>query len=170
MRFLEPEQYQHLAERHYDILSKRIRLVLPLATVEHIGSSAIHGAISKGDLDIYVAVDVMELKAAVAKIERLGFRVKQGSLRTESLCPFELDPNANKGRSTNALTEIDIGIQLVARNSQFEFFLKFRDMLNANPQLRDRYNLLKLSSVSLDADDYRKIKSEFIESLLDGNQ
>jgi len=88
MRFLEPEQYQHLAERHYDILSKRIRLVLPLATVEHIGSSAIHGAISKGDLDIYVAVDVMELKAAVAKIERLGISLKQGSLKNREFVPI----------------------------------------------------------------------------------
>ena len=57
VKFLEPEAYQPLARELFNRSSSLIRQALPAARIEHIGSSAIEGAVSKGDLDIFVGVE-----------------------------------------------------------------------------------------------------------------
>lgn len=49
---------------------------------EHVGSSSVPGAISKGDLDIYVGVDPQEHASAVLKLIDCGYKVKADTLRT----------------------------------------------------------------------------------------
>ena len=156
MRFFRAEEYQPLARETYDRIAVRLRQLMPEAVIEHIGSSAIQGASSKGDLDIYVGVDRNEFPEAIAAIESLGFSIKQGTLRNDELCPFESHQDER----------LDVGLQLVARGSRFEFFLRFRDLMNADPSLRERYNLLKRESEALDEYSYRSRKSDFIKSLL----
>ncbi|EPX1053247.1 GrpB family protein, partial [Acinetobacter baumannii] len=46
------------------------------------------------------------------------------------------------------------------------FFLTFRDKLIASPTLVNEYNQLKLESPHLDHDQYRAVKSNFIERVL----
>jgi len=79
MKFLEPQSYQPLAQELFEQLSLKIERALPGSRIEHIGSSSIQGAISKGDLDIFVGVESVELQGAITVIESLGFRVKSGS-------------------------------------------------------------------------------------------
>jgi GNAT superfamily N-acetyltransferase len=79
-------------------------------------------------------------------------------LTDDEECPFE---------SLNY--KFDVGLQLVSRGSKFEFFLTFRDKLNSSDILREKYNQLKNQCSSLDHDEYRKVKSEFIESVLSGH-
>ncbi|MDQ2435720.1 GrpB family protein, partial [Acinetobacter baumannii] len=50
--------------------------------------------------------------------------------------------------------------------SIFTFFLTFRDKLIASPTLVNEYNQLKLESTHLDHDQYRAVKSNFIERVL----
>ena len=76
MKFLGPGAYQPLACEIFDQLCTLIRQALPAARIEHIGSSSIEGAVSKGDLDIFVGVDPEGFEDAVAAIESLGFRIK----------------------------------------------------------------------------------------------
>ena len=127
--------------------------------MEHIGSSAIEGAVSKGDLDIFVGVEPEGFADAVAAIESLGFRIKTESFRNESLCPFESDTYP-----------LSVGLQLVANRSEFEFFLTFRDRMNTDGNLRSEYNRLKRQSSDLSDDEYRRVKSQFIESVLNRRQ
>ncbi|HEX6901685.1 MAG TPA: GrpB family protein [Thermoanaerobaculia bacterium] len=155
MRFLEPEMYQPRARAVYETVATQLRALLPDALIEHIGSSAIAGAISKGDLDVFVAVSRDKFSEAIAAIESCGFRIKSNTLRTDQLCPFESDNYA-----------LDVGIQLVERGSHFEFFRRFRDLMNADPWLRDRYNQLKREAEPLDEQSYRVLKSDFIEAVL----
>jgi GrpB-like predicted nucleotidyltransferase (UPF0157 family) len=155
MIFLKPEEYLPQINAIYDLLKPRVLQVLPSAEVEHIGSSAIRGAISKGDLDILVRVPKSDFEAAILKIQSLGFTIKEGTLRTESLCMLE----------TKEFGE-DVAIQLIEGDSEFEFFIKFRDLLNSNPQLVDQYNELKMKSVGMTPENYRAEKSKFIESIL----
>jgi GrpB protein len=89
MKFLPPNDYQPLALRSFERLRADLSKVLPAAEVEHIGSSAILGAISKGDLDVLVRVTRNQFPMAIKAIESLGFSIKQGTLRTESLCMLE---------------------------------------------------------------------------------
>lgn len=152
MKFLAPDAYQGQICELYSQLSDVLKLKLPFAKIDHIGSSAIRGAYSKGDLDILVRVNSADFEAAQEIIEQLNYQVKKGSLRTSSLCMLEsLDKNA------------DVAIQLVESDSEFEFFITFRDILNHNPELVEKYNNLKILSTGLTAEEYRRKKSIFIE-------
>ena len=155
MKFLPPEAYQPTANLLFDQIADQLRAVLPDAQVEHVGSSSIPDTVSKGDLDIYVGVAPDDFDAAITRIESLGFSIKHNSQRTHELCPFESEDYA-----------LDVGVQLVARGSEFEFFLVFRDMLVADPRLREAYNQMKLGAAHLGPDAYRRVKSDFIEPLV----
>jgi RimJ/RimL family protein N-acetyltransferase len=80
---------------------------------------------------------------------------KDRVVQNESLCPFE-----------SGIYPIPVGLQLVVTRSEFEFFLLFRDRMNADAELRSAYNELKQQASGLDEDGYRHAKSEFIESVL----
>jgi GrpB-like predicted nucleotidyltransferase (UPF0157 family) len=57
MKFYEASEYQECTNRLFEIYRAKIILLLPTARIEHIGSSSVPGAISKGDLDIFVGVE-----------------------------------------------------------------------------------------------------------------
>ena len=154
MRFYKASVYQERNERWFRDYRERILLVMAYARIEHIGSSAIPAAISKGDLDIFVAVPEDKHSSAIGLIESLGFRIKQDTLRTKDLCMLE------------CMDRKDIAVQLVVNQSQFESFITFRDMLLADEKLRDEYNLLKKQCTGLSTGLYREKKSHFIEQVL----
>lgn len=153
MKFYLSQDYQSKCRQSFEIFKKEILALIPKAKVEHIGSSAVKGLISKGDLDIYVEVPELELEATIPILETIGFFVKQDTLRTPHLCMLEHH------------TE-NCAIQLVAAGSMFKFFLTFRDALQQSEQLRQQYNTLKQKCVDYDEDQYRQVKSNFIESVL----
>lgn len=152
MCFLAPENYQPRLKQLYDKLAAKVSVNLPEAEVEHIGSSAIKGAYSKGDLDVLVRVSKDKFLPSVKIIESLGFSIKKGTLRTESLCMLE-------GKD-------DVAIQLIEAGSQFENFVHFRNKMNRRPDLVEQYNQLKLNCTGLTAEEYRARKSKFIGAIL----
>lgn len=152
MIFLEAAEYQPRVAELYGRLRRRILQAVPQADVEHIGSSAVRGALSKGDLDILVRVKKSDFASALAAIETLGFSVKEGTFRAEWLCMLE-GPD-------------DSAIQLIEAGSEGEMFSRFRDLLNSDRALVAEYNLLKSTSFGLRPDEYRARKSLFIESVL----
>lgn len=155
MKFLAPGEYQPLVQSLYMEIADLLQRQMPHATIEHIGSSSIADCVSKGDLDIYVGVQAKELAACIPLIESLGFNIKQDTLRTDQLCPFEA-----------CWRNVDVGIQLVERGSKFDFFLTFRDLMNSCAALRSEYNQLKWDCQGLVPADYRARKSKFIERVL----
>ena len=155
MTFYEPRDYQPQANRLYDLLSQRICCALPTARVEHFGSSSIPGVRSKGDLDIFVGVDAAQFECGVLALQGLGFWIKENSLRTECMCPFESHDYP-----------LAVGVQLVVNKSSFDFFSKFRDLLIANENIREAYDSMKAASAHLGPGDYRLVKSRFIEGVL----
>lgn len=154
MKFLPPEAYQNEIEVLFHKISLKLKEKFPYARIDHIGSSAINGAYSKGDLDILIRVPALKFEETRQSIELMNYQVKVGSLRTSSLCMLE------------SLEHSDVAIQLIEQGSQYEFFITFRDELNKDPSLVKKYNDLKLSSTGLSPEDYRSKKSEFIEKVL----
>ena len=63
--------------------------------------------------------------------------------------------------------DISLAIQLIEKDSEFEFFHQFRDALLANPELVDRYNELKLRFSPQGPQTYRDEKAKFIRSILE---
>lgn len=154
MVFLEPEQYQQRCTQLFNSYQKEISTLLPFAKIEHIGSSAIPNAISKGDLDIYIEVIPEQFEFAIEQLKTLNFIEKQNTLRTHELCMLE------------SLNNDDVAFQIVVTDSVFTFFLTFKNKLISSPTLVNEYNQLKLQCSHLDPDQYRTIKSDFINRIL----
>ncbi|MCU4526376.1 GrpB family protein [Acinetobacter pittii] len=154
MVFLEPEQYQQRCAQLFNSYQKDISTLLPFAKIEHIGSSAIPNAISKGDLDIYIEVMPEQFEFAIEQLRTLNFIEKQNTLRTDELCMLE------------SLNNDDVAFQIVVTDSVFTFFLAFKNKLINSPTLVNEYNELKLQCSHLDPDQYRTIKSDFINRVL----
>lgn len=154
MIFLEPEQYQQRCTQLFNSYQKEISTLLPFAKIEHIGSSAIPNAISKGDLDIYIEVMSEQFEFAIEQLKTLNFIEKQNTLRTHELCMLE------------SLNNDDVAFQIVVTDSVFTFFLAFKNKLINSPTLVNEYNQLKLQCSNLDPDQYRTIKSDFINRVL----
>lgn len=154
MVFLETEQYQQRCAQLFNSYQKDISTLLPFAKIEHIGSSAIPNAISKGDLDIYIEVMSEQFEFAIEQLKTLNFIEKQNTLRTHELCMLE------------SLNNDDVAFQIVVTDSVFTFFLTFKNKLISSPTLVNEYNQLKLQCSHLDPDQYRTIKSDFINRVL----
>ncbi|MFA0159453.1 GrpB family protein [Vibrio sp. 10N.261.46.A3] len=157
MKFYPAEQYQAACNELFVRYERDIKTLIPNARVEHVGASSIPFAVSKGDLDIFVGVELSELSELEDAIERLttlGFNEKLDTLRTPELCMLE---------STSA---DDVALQVVANGSEFECFLRFRDKLRANPALVQQYNTLKMSCEGWSQEKYRAKKSAFIQHVL----
>lgn len=149
------ESYVRLAavgafERHRE----RILSHIPYATVDHIGSTAIPGAITKGDLDIQVRVQPATFKDADRVLASMYERNIDSS-RTDTFSSF-LDDSE----------ELPIGVQLTVVGSEFDDFLWFRDLMVSNAEYLKAYNRLKTSCEGLDMDEYRLRKSRFIGDLI----
>lgn len=155
MQFIDRSQFILRIEDLYLEVSAQIIDILPNSRVEHVGASAIPGAISKGDLDIFVGVTQDDFLKAIELIKRVGFKEKLDTLRTDSLCMM-----------TSSAYNEDVALQLVANGSEHENFLEFRDKLRSNPDLVSRYNQLKFDCKGLPHHRYRDVKSAFIESVL----
>ena len=155
MKFYEAHHYQPKVNAIFELLKNELDQYLKEARIEHIGSSSIAGAISKGDLDVFVGVVAENFEKSLETIKRLGFIEKQGTLRTESLCMLVTDKY-----------QYDVAIQLVVNGSQFEDFVRFRNILNQNPQLVIEFNILKQESEGMEQSSYRAKKSLFIERVL----
>lgn len=154
MKFYYAKDYQAQCLEKFQYYQKKIAVVLPHAVIEHIGSSAVDGLISKGDLDIYVAVPFLQMNHAIAQIQQLGFHEKLDTLRTESLCMLSHN------------SDDQLAIQVVAQGSEFEFFITFREMLRQSTVLCEQYNALKMSCEGMSEEEYRSKKAQFIEDVL----
>ena len=155
MELLAAADYQPIAERVFEAVASEIARLLPEARVEHVGASSIPGAVSKGDLDICVAVAPEAHAAAVQVLQAAGYAIKGGTLRTPELCMLE-----------SLRRDFDVALQVIAQGSEFEFFMRFRDALRANPSLVAQYNRLKQEFASAGAERYREEKARFIEAVL----
>lgn len=136
---------------------RRHRTRLPQgADIEHVGATAIPGALTKGDLDIAVRVEPADFNAALRVLEPTH-RPNLQSVRDETFAAFEAD-----GAS------VPLGVQLVVKGSRLDLFTRFRDALIADPQLVERYNALKQRHDGGDMALYREAKAAFVKEVLAG--
>ncbi|MEZ8107502.1 GrpB family protein [Vibrio splendidus] len=154
MKFYPAEQYQAACNELFIRYERDIKKLIPNARVEHVGASSIPFAVSKGDLDIFVGVELGELEDVIERLTILGFNEKLDTLRTPELCMLE------------STSSDDVALQVVADGSEFECFLRFRDKLRTDPELVEQYNTLKMSCEGWSQEEYREKKADFIEYVL----
>ncbi len=137
-------------ERHW----QQLRKLLPGAEIEHVGSTAVPGLLTKGDIDIQVRVP----QNAFAQSEQIlsaYYPRNENSVRTSDFASFK-----------NAAATPPLGIQLTAAGGQFDVFSKLRDLLRDHPYLIEDFNALKQRHEGRPMEEYRAAKSQWIEALL----
>jgi GrpB-like predicted nucleotidyltransferase (UPF0157 family) len=130
---------------------RRVLGLLPWAEVEHVGSTAIRGALTKGDVDLLVRVEAGEFDAAIAGLRGL-YAVDQPENRTRTFASF----------SDARAAAPPVGVQLVVVGSADDaLFGRFCDALVADPALLAEYNALKLRNDGEGYEHYTEVKAEF---------
>jgi GrpB-like predicted nucleotidyltransferase (UPF0157 family) len=134
----------------------RIAARLPVAEIEHVGSTSIPGALTKGDLDLLVRVDAGGFGAA-ARVLREMYAVHQAENWTPTYASFS-DP---------ASSDPPVGVQLVVGGSaDDDLFGPFRRAMMGDPELLAAYNELKRRYDGSDLDAYTDAKAAFIERVM----
>jgi GrpB-like predicted nucleotidyltransferase (UPF0157 family) len=130
--------------------------MLPAAHVDHVGSTSIPGALTKGDVDLLVRVDAERFDAAVAAL-RSCYAVHQPENWAPAYASFA-DPEP---------TDLPVGVQLaVAGSADDLLFGAFLDALIDDPALLAEYNALKLRHDGDEYERYTGVKREFVERVL----
>lgn len=133
-----------------DKLSK----ILPKADIQHIGSTAIPNAMTKGDLDLQVRIDKNDFPEAVERLKKL-YQINQPDNWTDNYASFKDDERG-----------MPIGIQLTIRGSYDDNqFQEQQQLLNGNPEVLEKYNQMKLSFNGKDIKEYRTARAKFFEEL-----
>jgi GrpB-like predicted nucleotidyltransferase (UPF0157 family) len=128
--------------------------MLPGARIEHVGSTAVPGSLTKGDLDICVIVSGDEFERA-SHVLAEGFEIHQPENWSATLASFTAPSEQG----------IDVGVQLVPAGSPDErHFVGWRDRLRADPELRARYDELKRRHQADGMDAYRAAKEQLIRA------
>ena len=156
VRIRRAEEVRDQAEAAFDQHRSAVLALVPGAQVEHVGATAVPGALTKGDVDLLVRVSEVEFPAAVEVLRR-RYAIHQPHNWTPTLASFTV-PDA---------AEPAVGIQLVVKASDADgLFAPFRDALISTPALLAEYNELKLRLDGLDYERYTEQKGKFIERVL----
>ncbi len=156
VHFTQDELYQMRVNRLYHWLERGLKQKLPRASIQHVGSTAVPGSLTKGDLDLCVRVSESDLDSAYATIA--SFFKCNGTVITATLQQF-----------STAVAGIPVGIQLVLEGGPEDFFVYFRDLLRADPELCEAYTALKRRHQGGTHETYRGEKSFFIQRILQLN-
>jgi GrpB-like predicted nucleotidyltransferase (UPF0157 family) len=154
VRFHSYEQVRERAEEAFRVHHARLFSLLPYADIQHVGSTAIPGARTKGDLDIQVRVPPERFAQAEAVLAEHYAR-NEGNERTSEFASFQ-----------DETLEVPLGIQLTAMGGSCDFFARARDLLRADAKLLAEYDALKARWDGKPMDAYREEKGAFFEKLL----
>lgn len=146
--------FRDAAHGAYEEHRHALAALLPRARIEHVGSTAVPGSITKGDLDVCVIVEPADFADADAQLSG-RYRRNPGSIRTADFAAFTAEDGA-----------IDVGIQLVAAGSEWDTFVRWRDLLRSDPELLRAYDTLKRRYEGTPMDAYRTAKSAFIDGVV----
>lgn len=128
-------------------------------TIEHVGSTAIKGLSSKPIIDIAIGVDDFNsLTKYLISLEGI----------------YTIKPNIEKGEilliKENEVETFSLIHVLPINSERYINLIKFRDILNNNPDIVKEYENLKLELASKYKDDrsmYTKSKNNFINKVLE---
>lgn len=129
----------------------------PSSVIEHVGATAVPGCLTKGDLDICIRVDRQDFAVAEAQLAQ-SLERNLGSVRSDEFSAFMDDKQ-----------HPPLGVQLVAKGSELDFFVRFRDRLRESASLLSTYNDLKRRFAGRDMEAYRHAKADFISRVVSRN-
>lgn len=133
----------------------RLRQLAPKAVIEHIGSTAIPGTLTKGDVDLVLRISTSDFADVIAALRQI-YAEAQRENWTADFASFKDDQTG----------PLPFGIQVVVRGTENDDFLRLRDLLRTDAAARSRYNAVKQAHAGDDADAYWRAKDRLIRELL----
>lgn len=128
--------------------------ILPKADIQHIGSTAIPNAMTKGDLDLQVRVDKDDFTEVIEQLKKF-YEINQPNNWTENYASFK-----------DGERDMPVGIQLTVSDSDDDKqFQEQQQLLSSNPEVLKEYNEVKLSFEGKDISEYRAAREKFFEEL-----
>jgi len=153
--FKPVEEFISIAEKIFQQQKKRILAEFPLVDIQHIGSTAIPGSITKGDLDIQVRVSKKGFGKTKKYFEKLC-EVNQQENWSDTFASFKNDNDF----------EIPVGIQLTVIGSTYDnLFQSQLKLLIENPDILKEYNQMKRKFEGKNINDYYNGRSQFFDGL-----
>lgn len=170
-KFIEPHNpnWKTEFENIKQVIATELNGIIPKIDIQHVGSTSVKGLFAKPILDIDIIIaDKTLLNSITLRLEKIGYNSKgeQGipgryAFRQKS----ELTPLTNKnGKWQSHHLYVCYADSLALKNH-----LLFRDILNSNEELKEKYSELKKSltdNVAITREEYTSKKTEFIISAL----
>lgn len=150
-----------------DIARRVIALVgsaAPWAKIDHIGSTAIPGCAGKGIVDLVALYPAGKLEATRAAIDALGFQPQQTGHAFPDDRPMRVGAIEHRGQVYRLHMHV-----VAADSEEAPALYRFRDVLRADPVLRDAYQAKKRAILQSGVDssyDYTQAKGAFISAVL----
>ncbi len=141
------------AARLFASLLEALGPLLPGVELLHVGSTAVPGSLSKGDLDVQLRVDAAGFEAARAVLAA-RYAPNPGGVPPPHGASFE-DPS----------TSPPVGLHLTVRGSEADFQWIFTEMLREDAALRAAYDDLKRRWDGRSMAAYREEKDPFFARL-----
>lgn len=128
----------------------------PRASIEHVGSTAVPGSLTKGDLDVQIRVDSSDFEPLRRALSR-RYRENPGGFGGAESRSFEFDDDG-----------LPIGVHLTVRETSNDFQWRIRDTLAHRLDLVGEYNALKRvhRGKPIHGDDYLQAKDAFFSRVM----
>lgn len=131
-------------------VARRLADILPDADIQHVGSTAIPGSLTKGDLDVQVRVAPAIYRTARETLFRL-YKINEGGFVADDATSFE-----------DHSTVPPHGVHLTVIGGSCDIQWRFRDALIASHEFKQQYNRLKESFHTRPMRLYRDAKERFV--------
>jgi GrpB-like predicted nucleotidyltransferase (UPF0157 family) len=152
--FLPEGHFRSRVLRRFEQLKAELVTLIPGADIQHVGSTAIPGSLTKGDLDIQVRVLAPTYPAAKQRLSEV-YDVNEGGFVAEDAVSFE-DYSGTPS----------VGIHLTVIGGCADIQWRFRDLLVASESLRREYDDLKRQFEGQSMASYREAKEGFVTRVL----
>lgn len=148
--FLPEPVFRETVHHRFEQLKRELQLLLPGSDIQHVGSTAIPGSLTKGDLDIQVRVAASQYETAKKCLQEI-YSVNVGGFATDDAISFD-----------DRTVEPHTGVHLTIAGGSADIQWRFRDLLIEFEPLRRDYDDLKRQFEGKSMAKYRDAKAEFI--------
>ena len=153
----DPAWPERFAALRHEYATAMAAAGVPVAAIEHVGSTAVPGLAAKPIIDCDIVVAAADVTAAASVLVSLGF-TPEGDLGIPQRWAFK-EPARLSGTNTYVV---------VAGSLSLRNHLAVRDVLRADAVLRDGYAAVKRKAGARAAniDDYGQAKSAMVQKIL----
>lgn len=138
----------------FEKVKQELEALMPGSDVQHVGSTAVPGSLTKGDLDVQVRVNASQFSFAKEILCEI-YTVNDGGFVASDAISFE-----------RCHEKPSVGIHLTVIDGSCDIQWKFRDLMLSSASLRQEYDDLKYRFEGGSMEEYRNAKAVLVERFL----